>query len=237
MGVRRDKEEVEVFDVPFSKLICVEVGVILLYSWVKFVFGLGTPVEIKIPFNTVGIEDFFEAVNFVRGAIDNAQSVASTGHPIAAELPFKYERALRRWLAPGEAVIEMAFHPEIRTRWLGLLQRQVAPPLLTVLTDRQLALITEEPSRWGVKREREGFYGKIFIYCPLSRVDSLELTPRQSDTGLADLCLTLINERARFRINSIVGAESWPQFERLRRSLYYYLAKHAPQHQLTDQTR
>src|SRR5579883_3200189 len=49
IAVERDGKLAGTYQVAFSDLLCVEVGVILLYSWIKFVFGQTGIVEIKIP--------------------------------------------------------------------------------------------------------------------------------------------------------------------------------------------
>jgi hypothetical protein len=200
--------------------ICVEIGVILLYSWLKLVFGRSDYGAITIPFNTVGIEEFRAAFGFIRRALDTAHFAATESQPDAAELPLKFQNALRRWMSGEEALIELAFQPELRTARRGLFrffERQIAPPLLGALTTHQFLLITEEPSRLGVGAKREGQYGHIYTYCPLSRIAALELEPHSSKLELNNLCLTLINERARLQISKLISVETAPQFEWLGR--------------------
>lgn len=192
-------DRADMFTVLFSELLFVEMGVILLYSWMKLVFNQQEHTEIKIPFHTVGLGDFMEVLGFVRRALDPAPAQAC--EPLSAwpELPLKFQNALRHWLADGEAIIELAFQPEMRAHWLRFFTRQVAPPLLVALTDRQLLLITEEQSQWKTRAGREGIgmskYSSIYTYCPLSKVTSLEVSPAIED-GYANLCVTLMAESA-----------------------------------------
>lgn len=125
-------------------------------------------------------------------------------------------------MSSEERLIELAFQPELRTArrgLLGLFERQIAPPLLGALTTHQFLLITEEPSRLGVGAKREGQYGHIYTYCPLSRIGALEPEPHSSRPELSSLRLTLVNERARPQINKLISAGAAPQFEWLGRCI------------------
>lgn len=211
---------VETFDLPTADVICVEIGVILLYSWLKLLFGRSDYRALTIPFNTVGIEEFRAAFGLIRRALDPTRFTAAASQPGTDELPLKFQNALRRWMSGRETLIELAFQPELRTArrgLLGLFERQIAPPLLGALTTHQFLLITEEPSRFGVGAKREGQYGHIYTYCPLSRIGALELEPHPSKPELSNLRLTLVKERARLQVNKLVSAESAPQFEWLGR--------------------
>jgi hypothetical protein len=218
----------ETFDVPLAEIMCIEVGVILLYSWFRPFFRSRASMEITIPFNTVGLGEFMAALDLVRPKLDTTRLEAKRVQPSASELPLKFQSALSQFLAPGEELIELAFQPEIRAGrrgWFGLLERQIAPPLLAALTTRQLLLMTEEPSRRGVGRKREGKYDRIVTYCPLSRIDSLKLEPNPSEGELVNLRLTLINEQVQLTISKVVSADAAPQFEWLGRCLIKQLAR------------
>jgi hypothetical protein len=212
----------ESFYVPFADVIHIEFGMILLYSWMKLVFGRNDYKTVTIPFNTVGIEEFRTAFNLIRRALDTAPFASEASRPDTAELPLKFQNALSRWMSGEETLIELAFQPEVRTSWHGLLslfERQIAPPLLAALTTHQLMLITEEPSQFGVGRKREGQYGHIYTYCPLSRIGALEIGARPSKPGLNEMRLTLVNDRARLLISKHINAETTPRFEWLGRCM------------------
>jgi hypothetical protein len=228
----RKGEAAEMFNVPLADVICVECGVVHLYSWMKLVWGRNARAEITIPYNTVGDEEFMTALHLIRRALDTTQLETKTRRSIPEELPLKYLNALRRWTTEEEELMELAFQPELRKSWRVLfwsIERQFAPPLLVALTTRQLMLVTEEPSTRGMGETREGWYGKIYTYCPLSRIGALELAPHEANPRLNNLRLSLVNERARLLLNKFVDAETAPQFERLSRCLTERLA-----HQVLD---
>ncbi len=103
----------ETFYVPFADVISVELGVILLYSWMILVFGRNDYKTGAIPFNTVGIEEFRTAFNLIRRALDTAPFASGASRPDTAELPLKFQNALRRWMPSEETLIEVAFQQEM----------------------------------------------------------------------------------------------------------------------------
>jgi hypothetical protein len=218
----REGKEVETVRILFPALLCVEIGVILLSAWMRVIFDAGLVSNINIPFNAVGADYFLAAHSFVRRAIDRRPHTKVAASPGVIDLPLKFRNALRHWLAPGETVIDLVFQPELRARRLGILERQVVPPLLAALTDRQVLLIAEEPAKTRAALEK---YSEVSIYCPLSRVDSLTLAPHGADRELADFTVALVNGDARFPITSVVGEAQVPEFERYCHSVRSYVEK------------
>ena len=212
--------EVDTTDVPFDELVCVELRVLLLYSWMKLVFGRVHATELVIPFNTVGLAVFRDVVALIRRAVDVPGRAARTPAVLPQEIPFKFRTALEGWLEIGEVPSSLAFQPEVRAprfrlfRVLPLFERQVVPPLLAVLTNRELLLIAEERMHGRAHLER---YGEVFTYCPLSRVDTMTIRPRDDASDLRDLRLDLAVAHGHHRIDAVVTAARVPEFERLGR--------------------
>jgi hypothetical protein len=215
LAIKAENTGVKTLDIPFTNLVCVEVGQVLLYSWLKLVFGRDTCARIEIPFNAVGIQEFVTAVRIIQHSLNAIQRADNDVRGVPLDLPLKFQNALRRWLEPDEALIGHVFQPELSASRLGMFGRyklQLAPPLLVALTDRQMLLITEEPA------SREGHlarYSWVFVYCPLSRIGSFTVLPQHEETELAEVRLTLINESASYDINSTVSTDLLPQFSTL----------------------
>lgn len=212
IATKRDSQPVEKFNVPLTDVLCVELGEVLLFCWMRIVFGHSVCEEIKIPFNLVKADLFAHALSLIRPALDARPG--SDLHPIKPELDLKFTNVLHHWMHREEVVIKYAFQPEIRARHLIFFRRQVAPTLLAVLTDRQFMLIAEEPSAAG---EELGKFTEVYTYCPLSRIKSLTIEPCVEREGLAEFRLILVNGNARFTINSIVSTNLMSQFGRLCR--------------------
>jgi hypothetical protein len=206
--IDRSNYLVQTMDIPFDDVICVEMGQVLLLSWMKIVFGRHTCEEIKIPFNTVGFDLFRQVLNTIRYRLD-ASGGLGTSIQSTAELPLKFGNELRDWLFADEKVISYAFQPELRRRRLLLLSKQVAAPLLVALTDRQLLWLTEEPA---VAFERLGEYSEIYTYSPLSRLRSIAVE-RRGEAQIVALRLSLTNESASFSREALISLDMASEFE------------------------
>ena len=204
-----DRGVVEEVEISFADLIFAEIGEALLFSWMRLGFGRHTSREIKIPFNTVGIELFRQALFSIRKALDVSPDRARNSHADPSRLPFKFQSELRRWLLEDEQIFELAFQPEIRTHRFIVFARQLAPPTLLALTDRQFFCVTEEPP---VARERLSKYSSVYVYCPLPRLESLALEADGARRELPEVRIGLVNDRARVRFTVKVGSDCLAQF-------------------------
>lgn len=212
IGIKNEENPDAHLEIPFEDIIYLETGSILLHSWFKIAFGREVCRSVKIPFNTVGEVLFQDALRFVREKLDApAKDNFEPKIPTQSDLPLKFINALHDWLVADEKVIEFAFQPEIRVSHFLFSDEQIAPPSLAVLTDREFLLITQEP----VAQELLGEYGKTFAYCPLSRLQSVEIKLRPAEQELADFRIMLANGDALLTITSVIGAELAPQFDRL----------------------
>lgn len=229
-----DRGVVEEVEIPFADLIFAEIGEALLFSWMRLGFGRHTSREIKIPFNTVGIELFRQALFSIRKALDVSPDRARNSRADPSRLPFKFQSELRRWLLEDEQIFELAFQPEIRTHRFIVFARQLVPPTLLALTDRQFFCITEEPP---VARERLSKYSSVYLYCPLSRLESLTLETDEVRRGVADFRICLANDQARFQLAVKVCGDELAQFARFCRRIMEVLNKSACEGALRSQAR
>jgi hypothetical protein len=209
--IDRAEQPVERVSLPLADLICVEIGEVLLFSWMKLVFGCNETQSIKIPFNTVRADLFIFSLNLIRDAVDVPLTEGGDLVPVIPELDFKFNNVLHGWLRRKEVLLGFAFQPEVLTRRFLVFERQVMPPLLATLTDRQFLTITEEPpAAW----EKLGRFTQIYTYSPHLKIKSLAVETLDQTGGFAELHLTLANRTARFSIRSRLSAELAPQFAR-----------------------
>jgi hypothetical protein len=218
-------QQVETIHLPYGDLICVEIGHLLLFSWIKLVFGSREAREIKIPFNTVRNDLFVASFDLMRSRVEPQPTKPPdlvTAEPI---LDFKFTNVLNHWLRPKEVLLGSAFQPEVRARRLLVLERQVVAPLLAALTDRQFLTITEEPP---ASREKTGKFTEIYTYCPHRTIVLLAVEANSQAEEFAQLCVTLANGQARFSTGLKLSASVAPPFEQLCRLANDFLASHRP---------
>jgi hypothetical protein len=223
--IDRAEQPVEEVRVRLSDLICVEIGEVLLFSWMKLVFGCNETREIKLLFNTVRADLFIASLNLIRSAIDLPLSESAELVSITPDLDLKFNNVLRGWLRSKEVLLGIAFQPEVRTRQFLLLERQVVPPLLAALTDRQFLTITEEPP---AASERIGRFSQIYTYCPYSKIRSVKVQTSDGKKRLAELHLNLGNENARYDVRSKVTKTLAPRFGELCRLTNEFISQHRP---------
>jgi hypothetical protein len=89
----------------------------------------------------------------------------------------------RRSLLPGERCLEFVFQPEITIPRLDILGRQllkrvVCTAHLLILTDRELTLISDDPTGPQILDDRH--YGGIWTYIPLQRIAAATVKPEVS---------------------------------------------------------
>ena len=218
------KGNVTITRVPLDDVLCVETGHLLLFCWFKIVFGRQASRQIKIPFNLVRFELFREALTLIRATVDDKYESDEFKPLKSIDLDIKFRNALDEVMLADEVPLHIAFQPEVRTRRFLMLERQVMPPLLAAITNRQFLLVTEERP---TSVERLGRVSTIYTYCPHQRIESL-IVEANEDEELARLVLTLANESARFVINAVVGKELVPRFRELSEFVTGFLKRRSP---------
>lgn len=177
---------------PYRDICTVEVGSILLSSWltVSGITSTGETSASTIDFNTSSFrhyEIFLKKLRPSPNENGEGQSKAEQDKfDYLSALNFKLMNYGRSSLIGGETVRQVILQSEIKKPvWAALgdlFQRLVTPPHLTVLTSHELILI-EDIGRG--RKAHESQYGGIWQYIPLQRIQSATW----SETG--DDCLTL----------------------------------------------
>jgi len=173
---------------PFEAISYIEVGAILLNSWIKIrgVASNGTLTSCTLRFNSVTDYLFTPILEKIRTAThtvgDAEQSSERAKFDYLAHLNFKFMNYARRSLVPGEKVIHTVLQPEIRAKILTLfgrsLSRTTSTAHLGILTDRELIMIRDEKSAWQGDKTR---YGGVWNYIPVDKITSISLTPKNDD--------------------------------------------------------
>lgn len=173
--------------IPLSAVAGVEMGRILLYSWLTITgTGRNGTVAVKVEFNSVVESVFQPLAAMIRTATAgiHAGDREALRHewrkldPLAKE-SYKYANFAKASLLPGERVRVTAFEPGIqRKTWRGT--RTVVPANLAVLTDRELILIRDAPRREALEN-----YGGVWHYLALERVAGLAV--EQERDGMCSL--------------------------------------------------
>ncbi len=170
---------------PFEAISYIEVGAILLDSWIKIrgVASNGILTSCTLKFNSVTDYVFTPILEKIRTAThavgDTDQSSERAKFDYLVHLNFKFMNYARRSIVPGEKVLHTILQPEIRAKRLTLFGmswfRTVSTSHLVILTDRQLIIIKDEnPGGWGDDTR----YGGIWNYIPLDKITSVSLAEK-----------------------------------------------------------
>jgi hypothetical protein len=172
---------------PLEDISYLEVGTILLASWIKIsgVANNGVLTSSTLRFNSVTEYLFTPILDKIRPAStpgDADQSSERAKFDYLIHLNWKFMNYARRSLVPGEKVIHTVLQPEIRAKLLTLfgrsLSRTISTAHLGILTDRELIMIREEKGGGWDDKTR---YGGIWNYVPLDKITSISLTPKNDD--------------------------------------------------------
>ena len=201
---------------PYHSICMVEVGNILLSSWLT-ISGVASTGEIStttIDFSTTSVRHYATFLNKLRPApqgMDEAElNAEKSKFDYLSEISFKLMNFGRSSLVNGEIVIHSLMQSEIREPlWkpLGnLFQRMLSPTHLTILTNEELILIHERD------QDLPGpHYGGVWQYIPLRSITSVTLSEPLDDR--ITLSITLSSAET---IKQLFDASSQPKLERIR---------------------
>lgn len=169
---------------PLADLLWLELGTILLYSWVAWSWAsAGRPQQQRVYFNTVRDDLFWDMVNAMRRTI-----IAQSGRPLPtgerhyeafADLPFKFENLIPlKLLFPGEQPQAVVYQPAIWSRRLGVFRYQRAATTVAVLSPDHLLVAQDDLT------SIHAAYGLITHYCPRNRLRKATLEREQDDLWL-----------------------------------------------------
>ncbi|GIK37647.1 MAG: hypothetical protein BroJett011_14800 [Chloroflexota bacterium] len=167
----------------------VEAGKVLLQSWVKLsgMADRGLPNTSEFKFNTVTEHLCAPLVEKIRSATGRSQgtdlAVERSKFNFLGRANLKLMNYARRSILPGEQVIASLLQPEIRAKVLTLFNRTfyhtISPAHLSILTDRELILIKEDPEKGPGNGPR---YGGLWTYIPLHKIAAVSLGERDPNT-------------------------------------------------------
>ena len=169
---------------PLADLLWLELGTILLYSWVAWSWtSAGRPQQQRVYFNTVRDDLFWDMVKAMRRTI-----IAQSGRPLPAgeryyeafeDLPFKFKNLIPlRLLFPGEQAQAVVYQPAIWGRRWRVFRYQRAPATVVVLSPDHLLVAQDDLTNIRAT------YGLIARYCPRSRLAAATLERVQGDLWL-----------------------------------------------------
>jgi hypothetical protein len=217
--LERTGGQIVVKSYPYKTIRAVEVGNILLSSWITIsgVTSEGVVSSSTIDFNAAtGERHFAVFLNKMRpaplGADEASLKAEKSKFDTLAELNFKFMNFGRSSLVRGEKVIQIILQLGIRKPAWTLLgwtfYRTVSPAHLSILTDKELILIREDERSKEIKGTR---YGGVWQYVPLRSIHSVSLSEPLND--LLTLDITLSPDETLKRIFAI---SSKPELEQFR---------------------
>jgi hypothetical protein len=184
--LERDGNTYTVQCYPIEGISYVEIGTILLYSWIK-ISGVGSHGDLissTLKFNSVTDYLFKPILERIRPAAANSGDATPNSesekfdHLVLTN--YKFMNYAKYSLLAGEKVIHTILQPEIRAgiqTFLGKIDyRIISPAHMSILTDRELIMIREDTS-WSEKTR----YGGIWDYIPLTKIISLSLSGKGSN--------------------------------------------------------
>ncbi len=170
---------------PLADLLRVELGQILLFSWLEWSWASAGQLAMHcVFFNTVGETLFWGLATAMRqGAMEGADLPPQTGRPkeeAFLDLPYKFENLVpNKLMLPDERVQAVVFQPAIwKRRWL-VFKRRRGPAVTVMLSPEHLLLAHEDSPPAGAA------YGMIARYCPRARLSALAVESDGEDRWLA----------------------------------------------------
>ncbi|MCA9935018.1 MAG: hypothetical protein KC415_13885 [Anaerolineales bacterium] len=182
---------------PIEQITDIEVGYILLFSWITIsgVTKTGEPASSTIEFNTATTRYFIPFVNKLRpapiDAIPHVQSTERAKFDYLERQDFKFMNFAIDSLAGDEKVLHTLWQPKMTRPILKLgqraLERTIALAHLAILTDKELIMIQDDER----SRENRGVrYGGKWQYIALRHIKTVSLQEQSDKALLLSLTLT-----------------------------------------------
>lgn len=178
------RRELEVTRFPCADINYIEAGNMLLKSWLKIsgVTEAGLVVS-SCRFSAVTqpfLDPFIEKARAITPPSASTDFEAERAKfAYLFKVHFKFMNYARRSILPGEQVIASLVQQEIRSRVLKTFYRTITPAHISILTDRELILITEDKEKFSLAGSP---YGGIWRYIPLRRIAAVSLAERDEHT-------------------------------------------------------
>jgi hypothetical protein len=194
--LERNDSQVSKKSYPYQNIFTVELGSILLGSWLTIcgTDGTGAAANSTIDFNTSSLplySIFIDKLRLSPPRYEEAQLSAEKGKfDFLSASSFKLMNYGRESLVGGEKVIQILLQAEIKRPLWAILgdwfEQTVSPAHLTILTDRELILIQDVSHDRKVSQAK---YGGIWQYIPLRSVKTTAW--RESESGRLAFSITV----------------------------------------------
>ncbi len=184
--IEESKGEVICTCFPIEDINYIEVGSILLRSWIRIngitANGLKSSM---LTFNSVTLKYFTPIIEKIRNNPNNSASIdldtERNKFNYLNKLNYKFMNFARRSIMPGEEVICTVLQPEVQVELFNVMKksfyRTVSPAHINILTDSELILIKDEWQRFTKNK-----YGGIWNYIPRRKITSLSLAEHTDNT-------------------------------------------------------
>ena len=202
---------------PYHTVCTVEVGSILLSSWLTIsgITSTGEASVSTIDFNTASARHFATFLNKLRPATQGTDEiklkVEKDKFDYLSTLNFKLMNYGRSSMVYGETVIQILLQSEIRESFLAMLgsifQQTISSAHLTILTNHELILIQDVGHGRKVHEPR---YGGIWQYIPLHSIKSV--TWSETENGWLTLLIAVSPDKT---IERLFAVSSKPELEQL----------------------
>jgi hypothetical protein len=188
-------------------LIAVEVGTILLNSWLNVTAANShTTQAFRLEYGTIFERSFRDSILWLR-ALTGMEAPTPPRHvwrmpgeEYIKTLPIKFNNAARNYWLDGESALTTCFIPPLFApgRVFARLQRIYSCATAIVVSDCEVCIITEQAMSGA------GRWGQSWRFCPLAKIAALEVVDAQPYPQLhVSLCVDMAksDERPRCDIN------------------------------------
>jgi hypothetical protein len=214
--VERTPRQVVATGYPLATIRDVEVGAILLHSWITIsgVTTAGVAGTSTFEFNAATGARFAPFVDKIRAATNGSASKGAGAEQAKfdylATLNFKFMNYAKSSLMGSAKVLRSIWQPEIRASTLpvGPFYKTVCTSHLTILTDKELILIWDDERVSGNKRSK---YGGVWRYIPLRNIVSVTVTEQAND--LVTCTITLSGNDRLDRVFAASNKQALEQFQ------------------------
>jgi len=178
------KTEVRRLVYPFADVLYVEIGRMLLSSWMT-IHGMvdGQYRQSTISYNTVRDDLFDPIIERIRERIspEEAMLEGQNGERLSdlKQLDTKFLNYTKQSLMPGEKIINIIYQPRVQEANNKMMETLPEHTHAVVLTDNELILIKEDNHRY---KDVHSNYGVVKDFIPLHHVKDLRSEPL--DTNL-----------------------------------------------------
>jgi hypothetical protein len=211
---------------PVKTIGAIEVGRILLYSWLTIigVTGEGVATSFVIPFNTATGRHLEPFINKMRPASTDIDEICwgaeKAKFDYLGSVDFKFMNYARKSLLRGETVVHIVWQPQIRERIFTLFgwefHRTLALKHFVILTDKEVIVIGDDKH---ISDHRGFRYGGIWQFIPLSHIVEVGLIDQANGMVILSLALAHGDQRMEW----VFEASNKPALKDLQEELIHII--------------